>query len=874
MSPPQVHGRLTAWAEAWPLAYEDAYRQNLSVLTQSDAPEHTGARRATDKLAVALEDYLRTRAGGMSFNQLRPLRERAWFGSDEDDLRATSTGVIPLVDYSMTLARRYVEWAGAAIHLKSGDHMNRRAARYRWLTLLLPDDFLVAALSANVACEPQSDAVRITTPLLQDLLRDGVAETHLHVGAGLRFGVLWSGLMRALADSPPAPRALEKSGPAPFNSGALFLKRLTAAAIARLLCASFLWSREQASLPPRFDDFLHHTLPRLAASTGPSFGESARLAQLGAALSELDGGSSAVETTPLLHLYRGLLSAPRSPADHSLASVLRRDPLADWLGYVPERALPETRFLYRALLYLAHEGRRDTTFARCFWQYVRVRHITYRHLVQEPGTSGLDWFKRHYDRISALRGAIDGGIFESALEVDSFGASLVALEARTAPPPSWVESWGTLRSFARQTISYRERHRSLHRGPEVGLIYHFLKARAASKTGIPHEDPRSSLFGFRFASWYLHNLRSALAIKALLQKAPASLLLLRAVDIAAVELAVPAWAALPLFQVARDASCDAAHQLNITNPSWKVEPLRATYHVGEDYRRLIQGLRSIHETIAFGILHQGDRIGHGVALGESPERWVERNRVVVQYAEERLDDLLWEMSLYREGAIAVDGSRTEHVRGEIEELAARIYGEGKPSMDELLAARRQRFDPIALDILGFPSRATRKAPDRLSCLFRYLTDVGVYQRGKDTIEVRTSDAELAVLHAAQAYLRRLVGRMEITIETNPTSNLLIGDFADITEHPIFRLSPLRDGLAEEGRVLVSVNTDDPITFATCLANEYAQLYFAMLRRGVTSEETLRFLTHVRKNGLRSRFTLAVSRNKAALRAVHGPLLRS
>ena len=72
----------------------------------------------------------------------------------------------------------------------------------------------------------------------------------------------------------------------------------------------------------------------------------------------------------------------------------------------------------------------------------------------------------------------------------------------------------------------------------------------------------------------------------------------------------------------------------------QVSPLRSTIHAGEDFARLIQGLRRMHEPIEYGLLQFGDRIGHGLALGFDPKLWAERLPQTPQTLDERLDDLV------------------------------------------------------------------------------------------------------------------------------------------------------------------------------------------------------------------------------------------
>src|SRR5580658_4839057 len=117
-----------------------------------------------------------------------------------------------------------------------------------------------------------------------------------------------------------------------------------------------------------------------------------------------------------------------------------------------------------------------------------------------------------------------------------------------------------------------------------------------------------------------------------------------------------------------------------------------------------------------------------------------------------------------------------------------------------------------------------------------------------------------MLHQAQAWLRNLTGALELTVECNPTSNLLIGDLRDIANHPSLRLSAAVATASEGGpAVLFSVNVDDPVTFATRIADEFAHLYCAMLRSGIPAADALDRLERAREAGWRSRFSLQQSR---------------
>jgi hypothetical protein len=566
-------------------------------------------------------------------------------------------------------------------------------------------------------------------------------------------------------------------------------------------------------------------------------------------------------------LYRHLIGpAPASPP-RSLQELLLRDPLSSARESTSGDVTPELRFAVQALRELRQTGvEHDRLLAITFWQYQRIRCLTYRHLVEEPGTGGLDWFSRHYERISTLRGAVDPFTFQSALEMESADLRLGSLEARTAPEPRWFQNRDLVRNVTRQAARFQPE--AGHARPEVGLVLHFIKRSEVGRGSTRRllADPRHRAFNARYGPWFHEQRQRVLAIERALRHHPELLLVLRGMDCANLELAIPTWPFVLLLSRLRAASVQASARLARMRPLWRVPPLSTTLHAGEDFRRLSEGLRRIHEPIEFGLLTSGDRIGHGIALGVEPESWAKRWHVVMQPTEERLDDLLWELTRYQQGHLPADTGRVEYVRAEAQRLIRQIHPRETPRVEHCVEARQRRHDPVLLRRLRYPF-VTERAPtdpiDRLVWL--YLTDTGVFERGLRPMDVLASDDEVRMLQAAQRWLRAELGRLELTIESNPSSNLLIAGMASVEEHPVFRLQPLRGRESHGPPVQVSVNVDNPLTFASRLADEFAHLYFALLRSGVSAADALAWVDEARENGWRSRFTVPASAEPDFLR---------
>jgi len=359
-----------------------------------------------------------------------------------------------------------------------------------------------------------------------------------------------------------------------------------------------------------------------------------------------------------------------------------------------------------------------------------------------------------------------------------------------------------------------------------------------------------------------------------LREHPELLIVLRGVDVAATELSVPTWAMGLLLLDVRQASVEAAGRLARLAPLWRVPPIRLTGHVGEEYRSLSEGLRHIHELVEMGIVTVGDRLGHALALGESPEAWAKRWRHARQPREDRLDDLLWEFDRATTGEVDIGSARREPLRAEVRRLAADIYGETL-EVEVLVEARRLRHSATLLRQLGFPflnRRAPLESSDKAVLLwYRYLTDASVFLRGRVPVVVPVTPAEIGYLTEAQKWLARSLSEREVTIESNPSSNLLVGDFGTFANHPSLKIHPLpRD--RDHGRAYppLSINSDDPLCFATSLADEYSYVYAALLGIGVGSTDALAWIDERRRDGYRSRFTLPISTDPAVLEYLQSP----
>jgi adenosine/AMP deaminase-like protein len=808
-----------------------------------------------------------------SLDEVTALRDRVWFveGSLEP---------LPLHRYLRHLAHSFLRDAGPVAlpclpptdRAEQSDpdvHGARARSAWRWLSLALPPDLILSAIG-NSAYGPSR--VEGLTPVLTKHLMDcGFAETHLHIGAAMDFEWYWT-LTMATIGRPQVRAGAFRSPGAQWQEGAQLSAWLVRAAIGRWLLASFLRRRRQGVL-----DYVHDTLrPLVEDRLGV-----ARFSTLLSVLADLESGqlSVDVEFAALQALY-SRLAEPRAIEGLSGPTPLESDPIAPILDPSGSRT-PEVQLVARALDYLdqcIRDRRPDPHFTALFWQVIRVRCLFYRHIVLRPLTPGLQWFVRFYDRGRAGRQGLDTRtLLESARQISGREVGLRSLEIRTAPDASRSDQQRYIETIAQISADWREPDDAGSvqppDNPEIGLVLHFIKSRAGGiATGGPaaywlgsNADPRTTggprannPSGYRYGAYYQSQRQSAMAVEWVLRHRPLSLEVLRGFDVCTDEVAVPTWVLAPLLQRVRTAAEDGAEAFQ----GWFgpcPPPPRTTVHAGEDFVHLLTGMRMLDEAIeGFGLI-AGDRIGHGLSLGFDPIQWATRAGMVPVAREERLFDLLWESQFYASHGGCADPSRLGLLQREIPALVETIFGPGV-TPGEIEGLRADLLDPWVLYQAGFPSgpipdAAVQEDP-RIRRVISYLTDGETFERGRTSIWVETAPEAIS-LAALQAELRRKVGRIGLTVEVNPTSNLLIGDLNDLTRHPLWRLRPIRPSDDDTPPVPICIGSDDPLLFGSSLPLEYQSLCDAMTLAGYSEEEIRRWIDRTRASGMETRFTTQI-----------------
>ena len=261
-----------------------------------------------------------------------------------------------------------------------------------------------------------------------------------------------------------------------------------------------------------------------------------------------------------------------------------------------------------------------------------------------------------------------------------------------------------------------------------------------------------------------------------------------------------------------------------------------TYHAAEDFCDIVDGLRSLDELITFAEYKEGYRIGHASVLGVNIQKYYrERKRNVVCTRQVLLDNYIW---LSRIGGI-LNIATVPEVQNELESKAEELFKVIYPgvsfSSDDYWDSMQLRGDMSEAVVeelqMGGIFKTLRCNNERCKKARRNKKAIAYWQKylernekGDEIVLVRHSWAVIKTVEDVRMAMLKLLSDRKYRIESNPTSNLMIGPFNQYRELPIMRFC--------KNNVNVSVNTDAKGVFSTSLYIEYSLLALALQKSGM------------------------------------------
>ncbi len=336
----------------------------------------------------------------------------------------------------------------------------------------------------------------------------------------------------------------------------------------------------------------------------------------------------------------------------------------------------------------------------------------------------------------------------------------------------------------------------------------------------------------------------------------------------------------------------------------KVPQLRLTYHVGEDFLDVIDGLRAIDEAVRFLGMDCGDRLGHALALGIDVKKWyIFKNMQITLKLQDYLDNIVWmhhALSKYNIQHISslkgwlleqytlyfqyIYASVSEKIKGHfIGSYDINIYyyswllrGDDPELYQyrdgEIAYTGVDPVNPYGVNKERQRSDDIRNIPEVVRLYYMYHYNEEVKLRGQEKKTISLSDKYVEGVMLIQKALCEEIVVRGIGIESNPTSNVKIGTFKSYSEHPIktfynLGLTYNEKEIMECPQMNVSINTDDKGIFSTRIENEYALMASALEnelledgKRHYKRECIYEWLDRIREMGLRQAFGNDSSKN--------------
>jgi len=325
----------------------------------------------------------------------------------------------------------------------------------------------------------------------------------------------------------------------------------------------------------------------------------------------------------------------------------------------------------------------------------------------------------------------------------------------------------------------------------------------------------------------------------------------------------------------------------------------ATYHAGEDFYDIVDGLRAIDECICFLNLTQGDRIGHALALGVDVNKYYQFKKNKLMLPKQMvLDNIVWLLAKIRKFGIGICRNEVNRLEKLYETLFYELY---QQNFDKNSDFKKKYFhqtvyfdswklrgdDPyLYFDNLEenvydkinltywercrinevFPaSKNIRKNEDVKFLYQQYHFNPKIKEQGKLIKQFEISHDYMMLVTAVQEKMQYEIKNENIAIECNPTSNYLIGTFKRYAKHPITKffnlgLETSEDLIKNCPQLSVSINTDDQGIFSTSLENEYALMAIALEKEKdefgnnkYNSTMIYEWLDKIRQSGLQQSF---------------------
>lgn len=557
------------------------------------------------------------------------------------------------------------------------------------------------------------------------------------------------------------------------------------------------------------------------------------------------------------------------------------------------------RWLLYKMFYIIFSGRGyQASFKPFFYAYLIIKIRLRKELIQLNNYPGFHNFQDYQGRktIFIKQNSIYRKLLVNlAINNVAQGKHVKYLEARITPEPSLNLNIQRIRELDKIVAS---KDFKSPRTPEKPVnefhyyyIYHFIKRNMGDNYNNTYEavglvTPRN------------HMLRKyvkeqAMAINLMRRHISDAKERVVGIDAASSEIGYRPEIFAHAFRYLKKYSCELENHFL---ESSSLGALGCTFHVGEDFLDIADGLRAIDETIKYLNFRRSDRLGHCLALGvEAKKYYHEKKYQIIMPKQDHLDNVAWLIMQIKIYNLPTPQSLIQELHMRYWELFHDIYHQeieehmlqSTPPeiyylgwllrsddpllyLDPEILSDPDNYNPItywercSLNRFSEAFKIARKNPIARKLYRLYHFSYQVKNTGKTEQEYKVNEEYITLIANIQEAVKFNLAKQHIAIESNPTSNKLIGAYKLYADHPLKRFFNL--GLTFDHKELekcpqlsVSLNTDDLGIFSTNIENEYALMAIAMEKemdihkKGYCSRMIYDWLNRIRLMGFEQRF---------------------
>lgn len=534
----------------------------------------------------------------------------------------------------------------------------------------------------------------------------------------------------------------------------------------------------------------------------------------------------------------------------------------------------ERQLLYKALKYIYAEKKESFKIEKLLHAYISIKNQFRSELIQVNKKVGFANFSNYQDRKEYFipdNSIYETALFQMAINDSTKFQNITSFETRITPKDTAFAINNSLNEY--QINSDSKALKQTNYNIPIKKVLGTYKANKEKHFYIVHFIKlKEKDTNYKLAQEVLprhHQLRKnvkkqARAIVQLRESYSKKAKLIRGIDAASSEFNARPEVFAQAFRYLKDHKLDGKY--NYLKKVILENKLYATFHAGEDFYDIIDGIRCIDETIKFLKFRQGDRIGHALALGINVKEYYEfKGRKLLIPKEMLLDNIAWLLAKVRKYNINDHTSEIYKLEKLFDSLFMEIY---QSSFDKNSIFYNKHFkhelyfdawklrgdDPyLYLENLDkniedipnitywercrinhfYPKRGNIRNDYKTKFLYQqYHFNPKIKKKGKEIKQFEITDTYIKLVTSIQKEYQNYIVQTNIGIECNPTSNYLIGTIDKYNKHPIKNFFNLHletdlDKIKECPQLFVSINTDDQGVFGTSLENEYALLAIAM-----------------------------------------------